>query len=104
MLLMETESGTYLYKNFKEEIHRFIHHLEKANDIPDEKNIHQLRADMKQMFAVFHLLEMLFPEKFKAKQYHSTLKKLFKSAGDLREPQVNSMCLQNYEFPELIVK
>src|ERR1035437_5541649 len=64
----------YLSRYYKREAALFLSDLNKAKLFPNEKNIHQLRVDIKRMRAVFSLLEMLFPKKFKAKEHTAVFK------------------------------
>ncbi|MGP8214511.1 MAG: CHAD domain-containing protein [Bacteroidia bacterium] len=91
--------GKHLSKYYKKELTLFSKHLDSAKALPDEKNIHQLRVDIKRLRAIFRLLEMLFPKKFNAGKHSAVLKPVFKSAGEFREIQVNLAYLSQYKLP-----
>lgn len=97
-------SGKYLFKYYKKETDLFLEHLDKAKYFPDEKNIHQLRVDIKRIRTVFQLIEMLFPKKLKAKNQYTVFKKIFSRAGEVREAQVNHICFTQYKLPASIYK
>ena len=53
----------------------------------DPDGIHDLRVEIKQLRALFRVIEWMTP-KFRAKKYLRNLRALFKAAGDLRDAHV----------------
>lgn len=97
-------SGKYLYSYYKNKLDSFFEHLDKAKLFPDEKNIHNLRVDIKRIRTVFHLIEMIFPKKLKAKNHYDAFKKIFRRAGEVRELQMNYICFLHYKLPHSVNK
>lgn len=94
----------YLFEYYKAKQHSFLLNMNKAVTMSSAGSIHQLRVDVKRMKAVFHLLELLFPKRVIAKKYVRILRPVFKSAGKIREGQVNSQLVAKYPLPSDTVK
>ncbi len=62
-------------------------HYALASRTFDEEAIHQMRVEIKRLKAVFQLLEGL-SEEFRAKKHLKPFRRIFKSAGGLRDVQV----------------
>lgn len=60
----------------------------------ETSQIHRIRLDIKRIRAIFQLIEVLRPEKFSEQRDGLFLKTLFKTAGKIRELQVNLLCLE----------
>ncbi|MDT8402031.1 MAG: CHAD domain-containing protein [Bacteroidales bacterium] len=58
------------------------------------RDIHKLRVRIKRIKAVFRLLEYIYPSDFKAKEHYHIFKPVFKSAGQIREGQINLALLR----------
>jgi CHAD domain-containing protein len=95
-------STNYLTEYYESEVDSFLVRLYKSKISPDEKNIHQLRVDIKRIKAVFQLLEIIVPKKLDLTFNVKAFKKLFKNAGKVREIQVNRTCFSKYKFSEEI--
>lgn len=104
MIMKNSNFQNYLFKYYKKETNSFIGHLNKAKTVSNEKNIHQLRVDIKKIRAVFHLLQLLFPKEFNGKKHYRLIKQIFESAGEVREVQVNVICLAGYKLSPSILK
>lgn len=102
--MKNSTAGTILYNHYADELNSFIKHLEKVKQHPDESSIHKLRVNIKNIRAVFQLLEMLFRDKFTAKEYFQELKPVFKNAGIIREKQVNIISLSHYKILPSLAK
>ncbi len=61
-----------------------------------KKDLHQLRVRIKRLKSIFFLLEYIYPSNFGAKDYYSLFKPVFKSAGLMRELQVNIDLLKKF--------
>ncbi|MDZ7738949.1 MAG: CHAD domain-containing protein [Bacteroidales bacterium] len=61
-----------------------------------KKDLHQLRVRIKRLKSIFFLLEYIYPSNFGAKDYYSLFKPVFKSAGLMREVQINSDLLKKF--------
>lgn len=69
---------------------RFEHALETARQDKNPKSIHKLRVAIKKIFALARMAEQIDRNNFKKKHHFRILTSLFKSAGELREAQLNS--------------
>lgn len=68
------------------------------------KDIHQLRVRIKRLKAVFRLLEFMHPVEFRAKDHYHLFKPVFKSAGKIRESQINLSLLKKFKGTEKLQK
>jgi CHAD domain-containing protein len=101
---MKENITNHLSNYYSKEIDLFLEHLITANTVLTEKNIHQLRVDIKRIRSVFQFLEVIVKQELNTKQYTHCLKKLFINAGKLREIQVNRVCITKYRFPKEITE
>lgn len=62
------------------------------------RDIHKMRVRMKRLKSIFRLLEYCYPGEFRAKDYYRPYKAVFKSAGQVRESQVNIGLFREYPF------
>ena len=74
---------------YKKEVHSLRRHLRKAAKSDDKKSIHRLRVAIKKLKVLFRLLERASHGKISAREYMHDLKPVFKSAGHIREAQLN---------------
>ena len=89
----------YYYAN---EVDLFLEHLASVKTQPNEKTIHELRAEIKKLRSVFQLLEVIAKKEINIKQFASSLKDLFDTTGKIREIQVNQICFTKFKFPQEI--
>lgn len=85
-----------IYIAYQKKIRTLRSHLEKVPGENDIELIHRLRLDIKRIRVIFHLLEILVPEKFKAESRYSHFRNLFKYAGLVREIQLEIKALDHY--------
>lgn len=78
--------------------------MDSVPDSHKKKDIHQLRVRIKRLRSLFFLIEYIYPFGFRAKDYYSLFKPVFKSAGLLREVQVNSDLLKKFEGTDELQK
>lgn len=81
---------------FREQRSRIFQQLLPALNHFDEKAIHQLRVCIKQLRALYKLMEVLTPDAFSARQQFKEMKRLFRPAGQLRDIQVQVNLLKDY--------
>jgi len=103
-ITVQNNFSKYLFNYYKKQAESFVIHIEKAKSIPGEKNIHQLRVDIKKLRAIFNMLQLLFHDKFNADKYYAVFKPIFKNAGKVREVQLNSVLLSKYKLSPSIIK
>ncbi len=95
----ETEKGAFLFELYEEKVRSFLLYLEKAKKTYHIEDIHQLRVNTKRISAVYQLIESATALNFDAKAHLKPIKTIFKSAGKLREGQVNLELLKAYNLP-----
>ncbi len=80
-------------------LHHFGSHLEQSLKTMDEKTIHNLRVAIKRINAVVEYLGEGDFMDFSNNLYFLEMKHLFKTAGNLRELQINQEILKDYPLP-----
>ncbi|MFO7852830.1 MAG: CHAD domain-containing protein [Bacteroidota bacterium] len=93
---MQRQPKSFLIDYYKEQV-KDIDSLLKV--IPGRykiKDIHKLRVRIKRLKAIFRLLEFVYPSEFKAKDHYHLFKPVFKTAGLIREGQINLSVLKKY--------
>ena len=85
----------FYWRFYKKRLTSFLANLFRSSITGDEKDIHRARLDMKKIYAILEMFEMLNPEKFNP-QHFEVLKKLFRFSGKIRELQVNQLVLAKF--------
>ncbi len=93
-----------IFKYYKKEMNSFIGYLNNVKNVTDEKSIHQLRVTVKRLRAAFNLLQLLLKKEFNAKKHYHIIKPVFKSAGKIREIQINSVCFNRYKLSPFLIE
>lgn len=88
----------FYWRFFKKRITSFLANLYRSSITGAEKDIHRARVDMKRIYAILEMFEMLDPEKFDQKNFE-VFKALFRFSGKIRELQVNQIVLAKYGEP-----
>lgn len=96
--MSKNKSGNYLYIFYKKKADSFLTNLNKASISWNVKDIHHIRINIKKIRAIFQLLEMVKPKKFKANRYYKIFKDLFKHTGMIRETQINLIYINQYNL------
>jgi len=91
------EIGEFLYRFYRKRTSSFLANLYKASVTGDSRDIHRARLDIKKIFALYGLFEMLEPEVFKHQGGYKLLRPLYRRAGKIREIQVDYLLLTNPE-------
>ncbi len=81
---------------YNQQISDICFFLERIPDSHKKKDIHQLRVRIKRLKSLFLLLEYIYTSDFSAKDNYSLFRPVFKSAGLLRELQVNRDLLKKF--------
>lgn len=89
----------YIHNSYKHELKVFQKNLNNIRSHLGEENIHRLRVDIKRIKAFYELIEAIYPGKFEAEKYSLVFKKIFKSAGVMREIQTNKIYIKLYSLP-----
>lgn len=79
---------------------RQINDIKTAMDaIPENhrlRDIHKMRVRIKRVRSVFRVLEYMYPDLFSAREAYSVFKPVFKSAGLIREAQINLRLMREF--------
>ncbi|MCK9423563.1 MAG: CHAD domain-containing protein [Bacteroidales bacterium] len=97
-MMTKKETGEFLYRYYRKRIASFLASLYKASITCDDKDIHKARVDMKKIFALFHLFEMVLSDRFIVENHYPLLKNIFIHSGRIREIQINLDLLEHYGF------
>jgi hypothetical protein len=94
----------FYWRFYKKRTASFLSNLYSASITGCEKDIHKTRVDMKKIYAILEMFEMLNPEKFNQDSF-GFFKALFNFSGKIRELQVNQLILLKYgpETPAALV-
>jgi len=82
----------FYWRFYKKRTTSFLANLYKSSITGDEKDIHRTRLDMKKIYAILELFEMLDPGNFNQENFE-IFKVLFRFSGKIRELQVNRLVL-----------
>ena len=96
---MENENKISLLQYYNQHFASFCFQYGKPNLRLSKKLIHQLRVDIKNMRAIFDLLNLTDNEKGNLENNITVFDKLFKAAGNVREEQVNLSIVNRYFYP-----
>jgi len=94
--MTKKETGEFLFRYYQKRVASFLASLYKASITCDDKDIHKARVDVKKIFAMFYLFEMVLPRLFKKEEHYPTLKEIFDHSGKIREIQINLGLLEKY--------
>ncbi len=89
-----SEKSNFLYKAYKKKAYSLQSNLVQSSARLETGQIHRIRLDIKRIRAIFQLIEILRPEEFSEQRDGHFLRTLFKTAGKIRELQVNLLSLE----------
>ncbi|HUS86988.1 MAG TPA: CHAD domain-containing protein [Bacteroidales bacterium] len=92
---MKAKDRSFLFDYYVDQADRFKDLLGLVSHRHSITTIHQLRVSIKRIKALFQLLQYIYPD-FKAKDYYSLFKPVFRSSGVIRESQINLKLLKGY--------
>jgi CHAD domain-containing protein len=95
--MKKKEIGEFLYRFYRKRTASFLAHVYKAGVTHDSRDIHRARLDVKRIFALYGLFEMLEPTVFKHQGGYKLFRPLYRQAGKIREIQVNYLLLTNQQ-------
>jgi CHAD domain-containing protein len=87
------EIGEFLYRFYRKRTFSFLANIYKASITGESRDIHRARLDVKKIFALYGLFEMVAPEIFRHQGGYKLFRPLFRQAGKIREIQVNYLLL-----------
>ena len=89
------EIGEFLYRFYRKRTSSFLANVYKTSITGDSKDIHRARLDVKKIFALYGLFEMVDPAVFRHRGGYKLFWPLYRQAGKIREIQVNYLLLTN---------
>ena len=89
------EIGEFLYRFYRKRTSSFLANVYKTSITGDSKDIHRARLDVKKIFALYGLFEMVDPAVFRHRGGYKLFRPLYRQAGKIREIQVNYLLLTN---------
>jgi CHAD domain-containing protein len=89
------EIGEFLNRFYRKRTTSFLANIYKASITGDSRDIHRGRLDVKKIFALYGLFEMLDPSAFKHRGGYKLFRPLYRQAGKIREIQVNFLLLES---------
>jgi len=89
-----------LFTAYQKKVSSLNLHLDKITADCDIELLHHLRVEIKKIRVIFHLLEILEPEKFDEKYWYADYRKIFKYAGLVRELQLSIKALEKYHVSQ----
>jgi CHAD domain-containing protein len=91
------EISEFLYRFYQKRSASFLANIYKASITTDSRDIHRARLDVKKLYALYDLFEILAPESFDQKKCFRVFRPLYLQAGKIREIQVNFLLLDELE-------
>ncbi|MBN1387480.1 MAG: CHAD domain-containing protein [Bacteroidales bacterium] len=101
---MEDQEKVFIIDYFEKQVDDICSFMDSIPGRYRMKDIHQLRVRIKRLKAVFSLLEFMHPVEFRAKDHYHVYKAVFKSAGLIRESQINLGLLMKFKGTEKLYK
>ncbi len=96
--MRKAEIGEFLYRFYRKRTWSFLANIYKASITADSKDIHRARLDVKKIFALYDLFELLDPHGFRKLAGHKLFRHLYRQAGKIREIQVNQLLMSGGGF------
>jgi len=90
--------GEFLYQFYRKRTSSFLAGIYKSTITGEPEDIHRLRVDVKKIYALYSLFELMKPEVFKRKVKYKLFVDLFKLSGRIREIQVHLIFLAKPKF------
>ena len=91
------ETGEYLYRFYNKRTTSFLASIYKASITNDAVDIHRARLDVKKIFTLLELFELIEPETRRWRKTNRIFIPLYRQAGKIREIQVNVLQLSRAE-------
>jgi CHAD domain-containing protein len=89
------KTGDLLYHYYQKRNASFLLNIYTAGITAKENDIHKARVDLKKIFALFDFFKMIGFDTFKIEVPQKVFNDVFKSAGEIREIQMNLLYIQN---------
>jgi CHAD domain-containing protein len=90
--------GEFLFQFYRKRASSFLAGIYKSTITGESEDIHRLRVDVKKIYALYSLFELIQPDLFKKKVRYNLFIGLFRLAGRIREIQVHQIFLSKPKF------
>ena len=90
--------GEFLYQFYRKRISSFLAGIYKSTITGEPEDIHRLRVDVKKIYALYSLFDLMKPEVFKRRVKYKLFVDLFKLSGRIREIQVHFLFLSKPKY------
>ena len=90
--------GDFLFQFYRKRTSSFLAGIYKATITGESEDIHRLRVDVKKIYALYSLFEMIEPDQFRKQVRFHLFTNLFKLAGRIREIQVHMIFLAKPKY------
>jgi CHAD domain-containing protein len=91
--MKKKEIREFLYRVFRKVVASFLANIYKAGITGNSRDIHRARLDVKKIFALFRLFEMLEKPESGYESWYRFFRPLYRQAGKIREIQVDYIML-----------
>lgn len=92
------ETREFLIRYYRKRSSSFLANIYKASVTNDSRDIHRARLDVKKIFALYGLFEMVDPKTFRKRIGYEIFRPIYRKAGKIREIQVNYLLLDQEEL------
>ena len=82
---------------YQDQYENFLHYFKKTMEDQDMEDIHQMRVSIKKLRAIWSLMEVISDFNWSKRPHYKQVAPLFKTAGSLRETQVNLELANQYK-------
>jgi CHAD domain-containing protein len=90
--------GEFLYQFYRKRTSSFLAGIYKSTITGEPEDIHRLRVDVKKIYALYSLFELMKPELFERQMKYRLFVDLFKLSGRIREIQVHQIFLAKPKY------
>jgi len=94
--MKNSDSEYILNQIYKEAVNLFLLNIDLCRDL-EEDHIHKLRVGIKNLRAILVLVKVIKGKEFKKKKLSVIISKIFKPADELRNIQIETMILGQYD-------
>ncbi len=100
--MKRTETSAFLLLFYRKRTTSFLANIYKASITGDSKDIHRARLDAKKIMALYDFFDLLEPDSRWQRKRGRIFRPLFRSAGKIREIQVNYLLLETPALRDLV--
>ncbi len=103
-VLKAPEMREYLYRFYRKRVASFLANLYKAGITSEMKDIHRSRLDVKKLYALFQLFELIDADTFNQKKHIARFNNLYRRSGKIREIQVSLLLLERFDQSSAVLE